>query len=92
MENRKKRVREEPSVSVTSQDSSEEEKHLMDNLLETLRDGRDLEPRSRRKRGGKEKRLERSMSIALRAESILSRLKEDDTPPMPEIPPEIEAE
>ena len=60
--------------SQDSQDSSDE-KHLMDNLLESLRDGRDIDSRSRRKRGEREKCIERSMSIALKAESILNRLK-----------------
>jgi cytokinesis protein len=94
LENRRKMANANPNVRVTSsssQDSqdSSEEKHLMDNLLETLRDGRDLDTRSRRKRGEREKRIGRSMSIALKAESILNSLKEDE-PPMPEIPKEIE--
>jgi hypothetical protein len=92
LENRRKNAHANPNVRVTptSQDSQDsiEEKHLMDNLLETLRDGRDLDTRSRRKRGEREKRVGRSMSIALKAESILNSLKEDE-PPMPEIPKEI---
>ncbi|CAJ0768525.1 4272_t:CDS:2, partial [Entrophospora sp. SA101] len=88
IESRKKKQKDKTSISVKegiAQDSSEE-KYLMDNLLETLRDGRDLDTRTRRKRGaGKEKRIERSMSIAVKAESILNRLKED-TPPVPDLP------
>ncbi|CAG8540895.1 117_t:CDS:10, partial [Acaulospora colombiana] len=67
---------------------SSEEKHLMDNLLETLRDGRDLDTR-RNRRGNR--RVMRSMSIALKAESILNTLKED-APPLPEMPKQIAAE
>lgn len=68
-----------------------EEKHLLDNLLETLRDGRDLDTRSRNRRGTKDRRVTRTMSIALKAENILNRLKEDQ-PPVPEIPKQITAE
>ncbi|CAG8754461.1 7198_t:CDS:2, partial [Funneliformis caledonium] len=83
-ENRKKHARPSPSVNISSaSQDSVEEKHLMDNLLESLRDGVDLDSRSRRRRGGKEKRLGRNMSIALKAENILNRLKED-TPPIPD--------
>ncbi|CAG8587781.1 5192_t:CDS:2, partial [Funneliformis mosseae] len=83
-ENRKKHARPSPSVNISSaSQDSVEEKHLMDNLLESLRDGVDLDSRSRRRRGGKEKRLGRNMSIAMKAENILNRLKED-TPPIPD--------
>ncbi|CAG8616739.1 494_t:CDS:10 [Acaulospora morrowiae] len=92
IENRKKRAAAtSPGVHVgegVTMDSSEE-KHLMDNLLETLRDGRDLDTRSRNRRGNR--RVARSMSIALKAESILNRLKED-APPLPEMPKQIVAE
>lgn len=99
MEQRKKQASNKPSSGV--QMSGKDEKHLMDNLLETLRDGRDLETRSKRRggRSGKEGgdlRVSRSMSIAIRAEDILKRLKEDagnsPLPPLPEMPKEIIAE
>jgi hypothetical protein len=44
----------------------------MDNLLESLRDGRNFDSQSHKKRGERENRIERSMSIALKAESILN--------------------
>jgi len=88
IESRKKKQKDKTSISVKegiTQDPSEE-KYLMDNLLETLKDGKVLDTRTRRKRGaGKEKRIERSMSIAVKAESILNRLKED-APPIPDLP------
>ncbi|CAI2186042.1 20571_t:CDS:2, partial [Funneliformis geosporum] len=84
-ENRKKAARPSPGVNINSaSQDSVEEKHLMDNLLESLRDGVDLDSRSRRRRGGKEKRLGREMSVLMRAENILNSLKED-TPPIPDM-------
>ncbi|CAG8744722.1 14851_t:CDS:2, partial [Cetraspora pellucida] len=80
----RKKLANKPStgVQMTAQLNPSDEKHLMDNLLEKLRDGGDLETRAKR-RGGKgdkeggDLRVSRSMSIAIRAEDILKRLKED---------------
>ncbi|CAG8544118.1 19641_t:CDS:10 [Racocetra fulgida] len=97
IEQRKKLAKPSTGVQMTAQLNSSDEKHLMDNLLEKLRDGGDVESRAKRRggKGGKEGgdlRVSRSMSIAIRAEDILKRLKEDPLPPLPEMPKEIVAE
>ncbi|CAG8496889.1 4842_t:CDS:10, partial [Scutellospora calospora] len=82
VEQRKKLAKQSQGMQMATSLNPSDEKHLMDNLLETLRDGRDLETRTRRRggKGGKDGgdlRVSRSMSIAIRAEDILKRLKED---------------
>ncbi|CAG8488845.1 26939_t:CDS:10 [Racocetra persica] len=91
IEQRKKLAKPSTGVQMAAQS---DDKHLMDNLLEKLRDGGDLETRAKKRggKGGKEGgdlRVSRSMSIAIRAEDILKRLKEDPLPPLPEMPKQI---
>jgi len=70
-----------PDVKLGTDESGE--KDIMDNLLETLRNG---DATSRRR----ERRLNRSTSVSLRAEDLLKSLKEkEDAPPLPKIPDNI---
>ncbi|CAG8599928.1 3863_t:CDS:10 [Ambispora gerdemannii] len=82
-----------PEVKISEQPDETSDKHIMDNLLETLRNGRDLDTTPNRRQRGtpRDRRVARSMSVVLRAENILNSLK-DDAPPLPKIPENFQAQ
>ncbi|CAG8584202.1 10129_t:CDS:10 [Ambispora leptoticha] len=88
----KKEKPQNPEVKISEQ-QDETDKHIMDNLLETLRNGRDLDTTPNRRQRGtpRDRRVARSMSVVLRAENILNSLK-DDAPPLPKIPENFQSQ
>ncbi|CDS04805.1 hypothetical protein LRAMOSA07335 [Lichtheimia ramosa] len=88
-EERRERIKAQRQRGVdTSEDNgsagSEEEKNLMDNLLDRLRAG-DLDTGNKRTRGAaRERRMQRSESVAVMAEDLLKSIQTDqDSPPVP---------
>ena len=75
---------EEPGAAGTDED-----KNIMDNLLDRLRAG-DLDTSNTKRRGeriaARERRLQRSESVAVMAEDLLRSIQTDsDSPPVPRI-------
>lgn len=69
------------------QQGEDEDKHIMDNLLERLRAGEmetSTKRRDRQTRSPRERRMQRSESVAVMAEDLLKSIQTDeDTPRMP---------
>ncbi|KAL1923354.1 uncharacterized protein VTP21DRAFT_8334 [Calcarisporiella thermophila] len=72
------------NISEEPPSGSEEDKDIMDNLLESLRRGGELETNRRRERDAmRQQRMQRRESVSMRAEDLLRNIQKDEEPPMP---------